>query len=289
MLKKPVLIILATFFIFFDAHAAKCPQNIISLTLASDEILIDMIEDKSRISALTYLSTDSAISNIAERTEDIPKIHANIEQVISLDPDLVILASYTNQNFRKHLENTSIRSVFLNEFGSISSIKENIRLIGKAVCEEKSAERLISDMEDRLAEITSKIPSDRPAPRVLYYSASGNTAGKGSSVNEIIEKAGGINLAKEAGIDEYGTISLEYIIKTDPDIIVLSSYNPSDPDFPKDFISNSVLRNISAVRNDRVKIVHARYLISASHYIVNSVEDITRIFLESYWNDDSKK
>lgn len=275
--------------VFFSINAnAQCPDHIVSLTLASDEILIDIIEDKSRIAALTYLSSDSSISNVADKTEDIPKIHANIEQVISLDPDLVIVASYTNQNFRKHLEDTEIKTVFLNQFGSFSSVKENIKLIGKSVCEEENAGRLIADMEDKLGKLSERIPSEKPGPKVLYYSSSGNTAGEGSLVNEILEKAGAVNLAKEAGIDEYGKISLEYIISIDPDIVILSSYNPSDPDFPKEFILNSALRDSSAVRNNRVKVVPAKHLISASHYVVKSVEDIVEIFIESYWKDDPK-
>ena len=35
-----------------------CPKSVISLTLASDEILVDIVDDRKKISALTYFSTD---------------------------------------------------------------------------------------------------------------------------------------------------------------------------------------------------------------------------------------
>lgn len=284
-----LLCFLAIPFLVFSHAFADCPGKIASLTLASDEILIEIVEDKTRIAALTYLSTDRTVSNIAGEVDGINKIHASIEQVIALDPDLVVIASYTNPDFLKQLENSGIETVFLRDFSSFDSIKKNIGILGKAVCEEKNAGVLAEEMDKRLNELSSTIPSEKSPPEVLYYSHTGNTAGKGSLVDDIIKKAGGVNLASKAGLDAYGKISLEYVIKTDPDIIILSSYSPADPDFTKKFVSKSALQDISAVKNDRVVIIPAKHLISASQHTVKSVEDLIGIFRDSYWKDDTEK
>ncbi len=279
---------LTLFFIFTFAFSSysKCPDRIVSLTLASDEILLDIVGDTERISALTYLASDKSISNIADRVSGFPKIHPNLEQVIVLSPDLVIVASYINQNFRRQLKNSGIKTLFLKEFQGFSSVKKNISLIGKAVCEKKNAESLIKNMETKLEASLKKIPENKISPRVLYYSPSGFTAGKGSMVGEIIEKSGAMNLGSRAGVNNFGKISLEYIIESDPDIIILSSFNPSNPDFPKEFLSKTVLKDISAVKNNMVKILPAKHIISASHYAVNSVEDMVNLLLESYWKNE---
>ena len=268
---------------------ADCPERIASLTLASDEILIEILEDKSRIAALTYLSSDSTVSNIADKVDGINKIHASIEQVISLEPDIVIVASYTNPDFMKQLENSGTKTVYLKDFSSFDSIKKNIGIIGKAVCEVKNAGILAESIDKKLNELSSRIPSGRDPPGVLYYSDSGNTAGNGSLINDIIKKAGGVNLASKAGLDTYGKISLEYIIKVDPDIIILSSYSPSDTDFTKKFMSRTALQEISAVKNERVAVIPAKHLISASQHTVNSVEDLIGVFKDLYWKDDTEK
>lgn len=275
---------LITYHVFAD-----CPNKIASLTLASDEILIEILEDKSRIAALTYLSSDSTVSNIADNVDGINKIHANIEQVIALEPDLVIIASYTNPDFLKQLKNSGIENVFLQDFSSFNSIKKNINIIGRAVCEEKRAGMLAERMDKKLEKLLARIPSNKAPPEVLYYSHTGNTAGKGSLVDDIIKKSGGLNLASKAGLDAYRKISPEYIIKADPDIIILSSFTPSDPDFTKNFMSRTVLQDISAVKNERVVIIPAKHLISASQHTVKSVEYLIEYFNDSYWKDDTEK
>ena len=285
MLNKLFLTIIFVFSLTVNSHS-QCPDRIVSLTLASDEILLDIVDDKNRISALTYLASNNTISNVADRASGFPEIHTNLEQVIELNPDLVIVASYVNQNFRRQLSNSGIKTLFLSEFQGLNSVKENISLIGKAVCEEKNAKSVIKEMERKLESSLKKIPEDKISPKVLYYSPSGFTAGKGSMVGEIIERSGAINLGSKAGVKDFGKISLEYIIESDPDIIILSSYNPSNPDFPKEFISNTVLKDISSVKNGRVKTLPAKHVISASHYAVNSVEDMVNLLLESYWNND---
>ncbi len=76
---------------------------------------------------------------------------------------------------------------------------------------------------------------------------------------------------------------MEFIVESNPDIILLSSYNPVNPDFQKEFISNSVLKDISAVKNNRVIIIPGKYLTSASHYVVYAVEELVNNLLEQYW------
>lgn len=288
MLNKLFLTVVFVFSLTATSHS-KCPDRIVSLTLASDEILLDIVDEKERISAITYLASDKSISNVADRASSFPEIYPNLEQVINLSPDIVIVASYINQNFRKQLDDSGIKTLFLKEFGGLSSVKENINLIGKAVCEEENAKDLIKNMELKLSSITKKIPENKVSPKVLYYSPSGFTAGKDSTVGEIIEMSGAINLGSKTGIKDFGKISLEYIIDSDPDIIILSSFNPSNPDFPKEFIANTVLKNISAVKNSRVKVLPGKHIISASHYVVNSVDDMVNLLLESYWNNELQK
>ena len=75
-----------------------CPKSIISLTLASDEILVDVVRDRKKIAALTYFSTDPLISNVVEKARGIQQVQANLEQVIAKSPDLVNLIFGTENN-----------------------------------------------------------------------------------------------------------------------------------------------------------------------------------------------
>src|SRR5512139_3399572 len=74
------------------------PEKIISLTLGTDEILLDLV-GPDRLIGVTYKAKDAATSNIAGRPElkqVANEIEADPEQIISLQPDLVFVATFTD-------------------------------------------------------------------------------------------------------------------------------------------------------------------------------------------------
>lgn len=252
-----------------------CPKSIISLTLASDEILVDIVRDRKKIGALTYFSTDPLISNVVEKARGIPQVQANLEQVIAKSPDLVIVAGHTNPNIRAHLEAAGIKVLVLRKIVSLESIKNNIELVGEAVCEEAAAKSLVEKMESQIADARSKIPPDAKAPTVLFYGAPGFTVGKGSTINDIIESSGGINLPARLGLSGYSNISTEYVIQNNPDLVLTSSYNPSHPDFVGQMFKNS------AFRDKKIIVIAGKHLDSASHYAARAVIDLANLIFRT--------
>ena len=254
---------------------SPCPESIISLTLASDEILVDIVRDRRKIAALTYFSTDPLISNVVEKARGIPRVRANLEQIIAKSPDLVIVAGHTNPDIRAHLEAAGIKVLVLQEIVSLERIKKNIGLIGEAVCEEVAAKNLVKEMETQIADARAKIPPHAKAPTVLFYGAPGFTIGKGSTINDIIESSGGINLPAQLGLSGYSNISTEYVIQNNPDLVLTSSYNPSHPDFVGQMFRNS------AFRDKKIIVVAGKHLDAASHYAAQGVVDLVNLMFRA--------
>ncbi len=257
-----------------------CPKSIISLTLASDEILVDIVDDRKKIAALTYFSTDPLISNVVEKARGIPQIRANLEQVIAKSPDLVILAGHTNPNIRTHLEAVGIKVLVLHGIVSLESIKKNIKMVGKAVCEEATAKSLVEGMEKQIADARAKIPPDAKTLTVLFYGAPGFTVGKRTTINDIIESSGAINLPARLGLSGYSNISTEYVIQNNPDLVLTSSYNPSHPDFVGQMFQNS------AFRDKKIVVVAGKHLDAASHYAAQAVIDLVNLIFRTQNNAD---
>ena len=278
-----IILIISIFSQSVNSKSSICPQKIVSLTLASDEILIKIVEDKSRISGVTYLAADKTISNIHTEVANIKGIHANLEQIIELDPDLLIVSIYKNQDVKEQIKKAGIKTLYLEDIISFESLKNNILKIGDAVCESNNAQTLIINMEENLELITKKIPTSKAKPRILYYSPPGFTAGENSTINEIIEKSGGINIGRAIGKNSYERISLEYVVESNPDIILLSSYNPSHSDFRKEFVSNSIIKEIPAIKSNKIVIIPGKYLTSASHYVIYAVDELINQLLKIHW------
>lgn len=256
------------------SEAADCPGRIVSVTLASDEILLDIVDERERISAVTYLADDASISNVVEKAKGIKKIRANIEQIIELRPDLVIAAGYLGSDFIKLLKSAGLKTMVLKEVNDIGSIRNNIQMIGKAVCEVENANKLVSNMEEEISEIRSNYNPPENRPEVLFYSAPGFTAGPESLINELITMAGGSNAFDSVSFVRSSKISLEYIVEKDPDIIILSNFSPSDPDFESSFLNNPAIKESTAYKEGNIHVMEGRYIVSASHYVV---EGITRL------------
>ena len=66
--------------------------------------------------------------------------------------------------------------------------------------------------------------------RVLYYEPGGITYGPGSTVDEIITLAGGINVVSEADLGAYPLVNAEYVLAADPDVILLGGWFAGMPD-----------------------------------------------------------
>lgn len=263
------------------ASERDCPSSIVSVTLASDEIIIDIVSDRDRIAGVTYLTDDRSISNVADRVADIPKIHANLEQIVEIEPDLVIVSGFLSNDFISLVNAAGLNTLLLKDVRSIADIRKNILMIGEAVCEEEAAEKLVSEMEEKIDSIRRNVDSHHEHRRVLFYSAPGFTAAGNSTVDEIITLAGGKNVFGDERNFQTSRISLEYIVETDPDIIILSSFAPSNQDFAKEFAGNEAIRETSAYKNDRIHVIEGRYIVSSSHYIVNAVRELAGIINNS--------
>jgi iron complex transport system substrate-binding protein len=80
------------------------PTRIVSVTLATDEILLALVEP-SRLLGVTYLAVDARLSNMTQEAAAVPyKIRADPEQIISLQPDLVFVASFLRGEFIRLLQ-----------------------------------------------------------------------------------------------------------------------------------------------------------------------------------------
>lgn len=267
---------------------AKKPQRIVSMTLGSDEILLSLVDPK-RIVAVTYLAVDPKISHVAEAARAVPnKIRLDLERVVALQPDLILVASYTSADFVKQLLDVGLPVMKLELFSSIEGIKQNILTVGRTVGEEEKAREIIGEMNRRISEIKRRVGSSNKRPGILAYGPTGSTAGRDTTFDEMVTLAGGRNLAAEAGIVGHVNISLERLVMIDPEIIILSNWNPESPGFDRTFLGDAALKNLSAVKGKRVHAIPEKYLTTVSHYIVEGAEKMARlIHPELFASDDS--
>jgi iron complex transport system substrate-binding protein len=223
------------------------PVRIVSLNMCTDDLLL-RLADPARVASVTWLSRGQRGSNVSDIAARVPVNHGLAEEIIPLDPDLVIAGTFSTRTAVALLKRTKIPLV---EFGiprSIDQIREHIREMARLVGEEEKGERLVRQMDERLA---ATKPLAGPRPRAIVLNPNGATVGRGTLVDEIMTRAGLDNVAAALRIDSYGLLTLETIVSNAIDVLIVSSARDGPPALATEILRHPVIERLS----DRVRIV----------------------------------
>jgi iron complex transport system substrate-binding protein len=232
-----------------SAHGAGAPRptRIVSLNLCTDELVL-RLADRQNIASVTYLAATSGASNVAGLARQIPVNHGLAEEIIPLDPDLVVAGRYTTRIAVALLKRTGIPVLDLDVPHTLAEVRAQYRRMGQVLGEEERAERIIGEMDGALASVPVRSASARP--RAMVFNANGYTIGKGSLTDEIITRAGMENLSATLGIDNYGQVPLERVVTSAVDVLILSSFGNAMPAMATEMLHHPVLEKMS----DRMRI-----------------------------------
>ncbi len=242
------------------------PQRIVSLTLATDEILLAISSGKN-IAAISTMATDSDYSNIVNQSSKISsKTTTNTEHILNFKPDLVFVASYSRAEMVELLQETSTAVFRFTNFNNTNDIKQNIKTVGFAIGEDKQAAIIISKMEADIKAIQASIPKVKP-PRIMSYSSGNYTAGSNTTFDSMTKLVGAINIAAEQGINQHVKINNEYILAWQPDFIISHASKDKFHLVTQQMLTNPAI----AASNAKIIIIETRHFLSVSQYIVAGI------------------
>ena len=261
------------------------PQRIVSVTLAVDEILMDLI-GPARIVALSELAPKPG-SLLAERVGSIRHfVSSDVESIIALEPDLCFLASYNRKETRSLLIDSGIPVFVFSSFHSFEDIRKSIRTVGRAVGAEDEAKQLVGEMNRKLDFVAQRIPAKSEWPSVLAYGQSGWVAGSGTTQAEIFASAGLRNAAAEMGIKGHSQVSQEQVLAMDPDFFVVVSQSVLAPGQEAWLMENPALAPLRAIQHRQVLTIQESQLSSVSHHVADAVLVLAQqVYPDKFPND----
>jgi len=196
------------------------PQRIVSLSATHTEILYAIgAEDQ-------VIATDLT-ANYPPAAADTTKVDAfnfNIEEVVALDPDLVVLA-FDFSGEVEALATAGINSLLLPPPVDLAGALEQIAELGAAVGRLDAALNLSGGLKQDIGNLISSAPvPDPPATFFHEIDATLFSANSATFLGNIFAQFGLINIADEVP-DEFGSgfvqLSQEFILASDPDLIFL--------------------------------------------------------------------
>jgi iron complex transport system substrate-binding protein len=263
---------------------AARPVHIISLTLATDEILLNMVEP-ARLIGVSLFADDPGISNVADRAAAIPnKLDVSVETILSLRPDLVIVADWSDAGPVRQLRDAGVPLYQMKSAVTVAAIEEKITRLALLTSEENRGRQMIAVMRERLAAVDRRVAA-LPAVkrlRAIDYATWGAAMGKGSSWDEMLRRAGLVDGVGELSADEWGQVPLsrEKILQLDPDLLILPGWVYGDPKKASAFFAQVTgdpsLRGLRAVRNGHVYQMPEKLKSTTSQYFADAVEWLAR-------------
>ena len=257
---------------------AAPPRRIVSSYLGSDEILSALI-DKSRLAAVSIYADDPSSSNcLGAFPPPIARVRGEPEEILALQPDLVLVTNFTQDGTVRLLDGAGVPLLRSDSWESFAGVLAHIRLLGAAVGAEAGAEQLVSSLQRRLAAVAARVDG-RPRPRVLYYELPGYTRGEGALIDEMIERAGGNNVAREMAIRGVAELSLESVLALRPEVLILPGFGAGQAatEIPPTLTRAAGWSEIPAVKTGRVHVVPASAVTSLSQHAARGLEELARI------------
>ena len=277
------LILLFSFTAIVNAKGvqAKKYNHIVSLTLSGDEMLLGLVPE-NRIAGLSgKINEDKEISNIVDKAKKFPKVEGNEEVLMSLEPDLIIVADWLSKRITDIGAITGAKVYFYKTPNSYEEQKKLIRDLANLVEEKENGEKLIKNMDDRLKALQNKITKNYKGakPRILMYTSFGTTSGKNTTFNDMVKLINGVNVVAEAGIDGFKDISKEKVIELNPDIIIVPIAKKYDNvnKISKLFFEDPSFRNVKAIKNKKVYFIQYKDITPTSQYMINSIEELAKV------------
>jgi iron complex transport system substrate-binding protein len=224
----------------------KRPERIVSIGPSITEFLF-ALGAGARVVGTDDFSDEPAA---AKQVEKVGGIKVNFEKVVSLKPDLVLSVKFSDGTIEK-LASAGLL-VLVVDPQTVGDVARTATLLGRAVGTDGDA--LGRDIEKRVDTVRSKTSATATKPRVYHEIDASDptkifTVGPGSYIHDLIELAGGQNIAARA-TSAYPQLSAEEILRSDPEIIVLAAADYSAK--PEQVAARSGWSVITAVKNKRI-------------------------------------
>ena len=274
----------------FNGQTYTVPKDPQKIAVLSNSVL-----------SMLYAVDGKAISRVNTTDSLPPEIEAlpalgqtaniNMEQLLGLNPDLVLGLENQHKKYEAQLQSSKIPTVLINYDG----IKDNMPLLtflGELTNHQDKAKTVIATYESNIAKVKDAVKGQQPARvAVLRATGKGVTAETDASITASMVKELGMTNVVTSHLDKTTTdktvpYSLETLAADDPDIIFVVTMGKEEEitkAMKKAMTDNPAWANLKAVQNNRVVYLPSKlFLLNPG---LQTPEAMARLVKEAYGID----
>jgi iron complex transport system substrate-binding protein len=234
------------------ASARADLPTVASINLCTDQLVLS-VADPEQILSLSWLASDPEESILAEAARRYPQNYGSAEELLGLDPDIVIAGDLTSPFTRQLLQRLGAAVIVIEAETSLADVHRNLRAVGEAIGRAEAAEAAVAAMLAHAAEIRARRPAN---PRTaIVVRPGGFTIGRNTLADESLTLAGLDNAVAE--LDRWGSLSIEALLTRRPEYLVLTRYRASEASLANSFFAHPALARMS--RTQKTLTIESRH------------------------------
>ncbi len=226
--------------VYAQVAASHPPQRIVSLNMCLDQLLWRLVAPE-RLVSLSYLSANPAWSPIAEQVQDMRLNHGLAEEIVPLNPDLIVAGEFEALEAVALLARLGHPTTRVPVPRTLADISGQVRQLGELVGESDGAEQMVQQLNTQLAALARQGASHVPLS-ALWYSSNGIVIGKGTLEHELMTLAGLRNLAAERDIWGFQQLDLELLLSLRPDLLIVEESQAEAFSLAREYLSHPALK-----------------------------------------------
>lgn len=248
----------------------QMPQKVLCCHLYAAENMVMLgLEDYIAGKNVPANEAEKPLDELADRFADIPEIERSHENAVALGTDLVIgqVSAFKDTGWGSYeqFESKGINCLTITgtlvQDETVDQVYEDIENLGKIFHVEDRAAALIADIQAQIQETQDAVKDVADEDRVGVFvldTFKGNeiyTTSSGLESN-LIELAGGRNVTRNMADSRWFNTSVETLVETNPDIIIINDYGTQTVQEKMDFLTgNPALADVPAVKNNAILVI----------------------------------
>jgi len=278
----------------YNTTLTTTPQRIVSLAPSCTQVLFAIGAGDKVVGVTTYDDYPynfTAWVAAGNMTIDGGYSTPDMEVIAGLRPDLIVTDSINDASLPS-MRSLGYNVIVLNP-STIDGICNDMKIAGKATGLTNQANAVVKNLTNTINSIETKIANaHEAAPTVLYevWTPPLMTAGHSSWINDVITKAGGVNIFDNASdTNAYPTVSSETVVALNPDTIFLPTQMGQSPFYGSVATVKATpgWNTISAVKNNRVYVIDGDLFAEAGPRVADAVYAVASDLYPQLFNSTS--
>ena len=201
-----------------EATAQQNYHKVASLDYCADQFVLKLVEP-ARIAAVSK-DADREFSYMRDSATGHKKIRPSAEEVLAIDPDLIVRSYGGGPNARQFYESIGLTVIQIGYATTIEDVRGEVERVGGLLGRAAEAEFVVRDMDQRLATLTRQAQDVETS--ILYVTPGGVTTGPGTLVHMLIVAARLKNFEQSPG---WRSLPLEKLAFDQPELLATAFYN----------------------------------------------------------------